>query len=176
MANVLTNSPFGSMEIEPLRMDLSARGITRRSSRWQVLDAFLEVAEGRAVRICEGSSGLILLVAIPGQPSSGAFYVYDDLKGQFYMLSFADQETFHPSMFDYICQFYDLGQFVEQPKLTLVPKPIIAASDSGGGIVQKSTKVKHNNNRRRNNRYRGPRVPQAVIAAATQNRPSLVTV
>jgi hypothetical protein len=170
MSNISSRSPFGSLAIEPLKTDLSARGISRRSSRWQILEAFLQVAEGRAERICEGGSGLIVLVAIPGQPGTGAFYLYDEIQRQFFTLTFADQDTFHASMFDYVVQFYDLGQYVELPRLTLVPKPVSADNKN---VASKS---KHRADRRRFNRHRGPRVPVAVVAAAAQNSAGLATV
>jgi hypothetical protein len=78
-------------------------------------------------------------------------------------------------MFDYVVQFYDLGRFVELPKLTLVPKPIAHAADGGSGIVVKDNKVNSNSNRRRSNWYRGSRVPQAVVNAAGRTHMGLVT-
>jgi len=49
-------------------------------------------------------------MAIPGQPGTGAFYIYDEIRRAFSMVNFADQDTFHSSMFDYVVQFYDLGR------------------------------------------------------------------
>jgi hypothetical protein len=175
MSNLLSRTPFGPMSLYPICIAESLKAISRRSSRWQVLEAFLLSSEGRAERVFEGSSGLVILMAIPGQPGSGAFYIYDEIHRAFSMVNFADQDTFHSSMFDYVVQFYDLGRFVELPKLTLVPKPILQAAGSGSGIVVRVNRVNSNSNRRRSNRYRGPRVPQAVVNAAGRTHMGLVT-
>jgi hypothetical protein len=114
-------------------------------------------------------------MAIPGQPGTGAFYIYDEIRRAFSMVNFADQDTFHSSMFDYVVQFYDLGRFVELPMLTLVPKPALQTAESGCGIVVKGNKVNSNSNRRRSDRYRGQRVPQAVINPAGRTHMGLVT-
>jgi hypothetical protein len=175
MSNLLSRTPFGPMSLYPICGAGSLKAINGRSSRWQVLEAFLLSSEGRAERVFEGSSGLVILMAIPGQPGTGAFYIYDEIRRSFSMVTFEDQETFHSSMFDYVVQFYDLGRFVELPKLTLVSKPVPQAVKSGSGIVEKGNKVNSNSNRRRSNRYRGPRVPQGVINPAGRTHMGLVT-
>jgi hypothetical protein len=175
MSNPLARTPFGPMSLYPICIASSLKTITSTSSRWQVLEAFLLSSEGRAERVLESSAGLVILMAIPDQPGTGAFYIYDEIHRAFSMVTFADQETFHSSMFDYVVQFYDLVRFVEMPKLKLVPKPIAVAAKSGSGIVEKETKVKSNNNRRRSNRYRGQRVPQGAINPAGRTHMGLVT-
>src|ERR1035441_5444437 len=175
MSTPLSRTPFGSMSLYPICIAESLKAISRRSSRWQVLEAFLLSSEGRAERVYEGTSGLVILMAIPGQPGTGAFYIYDEIRRAFSMVNFADQDTFHSSMFDYVVQFYDLGRFVELPMLTLVPKPALQTAESGGGIVVKGNKVNSNSNRRRSDRYRGQRVPQAVINPAGRTHMGLVT-
>lgn len=163
MSNTLSRTPFGPMSLYPICLAESLDGIGRRSSRWQVLEAFLRNSEGRAERVYEGSSGLIILMAIPGQPGTGAFYLYDEIHRDFYMVNFAGQDNFHSSMFDYIVQFYDLGQYVELPKLTLVPKRNLADKSD----VATSQQDKRRSDRWRFNRNHGARVPQAIIAAAS---------
>ena len=176
MSNSLSRTPFGPMSLYPICVADSLNAISRRSSRWQVLEAFLLSSEGRAERVYEGGSGILILMAIPGQPGTGAFYIYDEIRRAFSMVEFAGQDTFHSAMFDYVVQSYDLGRFVELPKLTLVTKPV-AAADNGSGILVKGNKVNHNHrsDRRRSNRYRSPRVPQAVINAAGETHMGLVT-
>ena len=176
MSTLPSRTPFGPMSLYPICVAESLKAINRRSSRWQVLEAFLLSSEGRAERGFEGSSGLVILMAIPDQPGTGAFYIYDEIRRAFSMVEFAGQDTFHSAMFDYVVQSYDLGRFVELPKLTLVTKSV-ATAESGSGIVVKENKVNHNHrsDRRRSNRYRGPRVPQAVINAAGETHMGLVT-
>ena len=69
MSNLLTRAPFGPMSLYPICIAESLKAMSRRSSRWQVLEAFLLSSEGRAERVFEGSSGLVILMAIPGQPA-----------------------------------------------------------------------------------------------------------
>ena len=175
MSTSISRTPFGPMSLYPICVADSLNAISRRSSRWQVLEAFLLSSEGRAERVYEGGSGLLILMAIPGQPGTGAFYIYDEIRRAFSMVTFADQDTFHSSMFDYVVQSYDLGRFVELPMLALVPKPVPQAAKSGSGIVERGNKVNYNSNRRRSNRYGGPRVPQAVVNAAGETHMGLVT-
>jgi hypothetical protein len=167
MSNTLSRTPFGLMSLYPICVADNLKGISRRSSRWQVLEAFLLNSEGRAERVYEGRSGFVILMAIPGQPGTGAFYIYDEIHRSFFMVNFADQDNFHASMFDYVVQFYDLGQYVELPKLTLVPKPVSADK------VDVASQNKRRSDRRRFNR--GPRVPQSVINAAGRTHMGLVT-
>ena len=159
MSTPLSRTPFGSMSLYPICIAESLKAISRRSSRWQVLEAFLLSSEGRAERVYEGTSGLVILMAIPGQLGTGAFYIYDEIR--------------------YVVQFYDLGRFIELPKLTLVSKSVSRDVERGSGIVEKGNKVNSNSNhrsdRRRSNRYRGQRVPQAVVNAAGLNHMGLVT-
>jgi hypothetical protein len=175
MSISLSRTPFGPMSLYPICVADSLNAISRRSSRWQVLEAFLLSSEGRAERVFEGSSGLVILMAIPGQPGTGAFYIYDEIRRAFSMVNFGEQDTFHSAMFDYVVQCYDLGRFVELPMLALVPKPVPQVASSGSGIVKKGNKVNYNSNRRRSTRYRGPRVPQAVVNAAGETHMGLVT-
>jgi len=175
MSISLSRTPFGPMSLYPICVAHSLNAISRRSSRWQVLEAFLLSSEGRAERVYEGGSGLLILMAIPGQPGTGAFYIYDEIRRAFSMVTFADQDTFHSSMFDYVVHSYDLGRFVELPKLTLASKPVPQAVKGGSGIVEKGNNLNYNSNRRRSNRYRGPRVPQAVVNAAGETHMGLVT-
>jgi hypothetical protein len=175
MSISLSRTPFGPMSLYPICVADSLNAISRRSSRWQVLEAFLLSSEGRAERVFEGSSGLVILMAIPGQPGTGAFYIYDEIRRAFSMVNFGEQDTFHSAMFDYVVQCYDLGRFVELPMLALVPKPVPQVASSGSGIVKKGNKVNYNSNRRRSTRYGGPRVPQAVVNAAGETHMGLVT-
>jgi hypothetical protein len=165
MSNLVTNSPFGTMTMDALLSADNLDGIGRRSTRWQIIEAFMRHSEGRAERIYEGSSGMILLIAIPGQPNTGAFYLYDGLTREFFMLTFVDQDNFNAKLFDFIVTSYDLGQFIQQHTLVLVPKPAIAAKV----VVAATSRGNHRNDRRRFNSNRGPRVPQAIVAAQMQS-------
>jgi hypothetical protein len=153
------------MTIDLLFAAETLTNIGRRSNRWQVLEAFLRHSEGRAERICEGSSGLIIMVGIPGQPNSGAFYLYDEINRHFFTLTFEEKDTFHASVFDFVVTFYDLGQYIEVPRLRLVEKAH-SADKVNGSLTNHG---KPHSNRKKFYKQRQPRVPQAMVRGASQN-------
>ncbi len=55
MSTLPSRTPFGPMSLYPICVAESLKAISRRSSRWQVLEAFLLSSEGRAERVYEGS-------------------------------------------------------------------------------------------------------------------------
>lgn len=170
MSNTLSSTPFGTMSIDPLFSADTLAGVGRRSTRWQVLESFLRSSEGCAERIFEGSSGLIILMGIPGQPGTGVFYLYDEINRHFFMLNFEAQDNFHSSIFDYVTQFYDLGQFVTAAKPRLVEKRHFADKTNVSNPSQ--NKAHHNQNRR--HKQRRFHVPQAVIAGAAKSAAGVV--
>jgi hypothetical protein len=163
--STVSRTPYGNMTIDSLFAAETLTNIGRRSNRWQVLEAFLRHSEGRAVRVSEGSSGMLILVGIPNQPNSCAFYLYDEINRHFFMLSFEEKETFHASLFDYIVTFYDLGQYIEVPRLRLVEKK----QQSADKVNVPSVSHNKSHNRKKFYKQRQPRVPQAVVRAASQN-------
>ena len=66
-------------------------GIGSKANRWQVLRAFLTMAEGRVERLIEGKNGFVMLISIPDQQSSGAVYIYHEPSRSFYWLEFGDR-------------------------------------------------------------------------------------
>ena len=123
MTTTSLRTPFGTLSISALYAADELPNIGRRSSRWQVLDAFLRQNEAMAIRVTEGSSGLLIMSGIPGRHDTGAFYIYDEITRSFFSLYFDGKDTFNASEFDYTVAFYDLQRFVDVPKLQLVNKP-----------------------------------------------------
>ena len=56
----------------------------------KVVSRFLTAAEGVAAHWVEYAKGVLLFVMAPGDDRSGAFYVYDRSRGNFWLLEPAD--------------------------------------------------------------------------------------
>ena len=71
---------------------LSTRDMNVRPGRevTEIVGTFLSVAEAVVAHWVEYSKGLLLFVMVPGDASSGEFYVYDRKRGSFWLLSLAD--------------------------------------------------------------------------------------
>jgi hypothetical protein len=112
------------MSIEPIFGIDTIKGIGARSSIWQILEAFVTQTEGLASRVSFGPTGAIILTTIPGDPNSGAFYLYDGNTSTFFSLTFDNQESFNASWFDLVVCAYDLHMFVDIP-VAVDEKPLL---------------------------------------------------
>ena len=90
------------------------------SSIQQTVQAFLEVGEAIATRWIQTPKGVLLLQMVPGNDQSGAIYLFDRLRDDWYMLSFdICEDQFTTDQFDSIFSEYKLFSYVEQPGLVL---------------------------------------------------------
>lgn len=90
------------------------------SSIEQSVAAFLEIGEAIATRWIQTGKGVLLLQMVPGDNASGAIYVLDRRRDQWYMLSFEEcEDQFSSEMFDRVFSEYDLFRLVEQPGLLI---------------------------------------------------------
>jgi hypothetical protein len=88
----------------------------------QTIAAFLEIGEAIATRWIQTSKGVLLLQMVPEDKASGAIYVLDRERDDWYMLSFEGcEDQFTSEEFDRVFSEYDLFRFVEQPGLLLSP-------------------------------------------------------
>lgn len=88
------------------------------SSIEQTVAAFLEIGEAIATRWIQTAKGVLLLQLVPGDDASGAIYVFDRRRDQWYMLSFEEcEDQFTSEKFDRAFSEYDLFRLVEQPGL-----------------------------------------------------------
>jgi hypothetical protein len=88
----------------------------------RVIKEFLTIGDAVAARWVQMPQGILLLQMVPEDPASGAIYVYDRLRQEFYLLSFEGAED--NLTVDDFCQLmpeYDLLQYAEQPTLLHVP-------------------------------------------------------
>src|SRR5215472_3783677 len=87
-----------------------------------VIKAFLGIGEAIAARWIQMPNAIVLLQMAPENPASGAIYVYDRLRQDFYMLSFEGAEdTLTIEEFYQLFHEYDLLRYAEQPGLLQVP-------------------------------------------------------
>jgi len=86
----------------------------------QTVSAFLEIGEAIATRWIQTSKGVLLLQMVADNPSSGAIYVFDRQRDDWYMLSFEGcEDQFTAETFDQVFSEYGLFGYVEQPGLLL---------------------------------------------------------
>ena len=90
------------------------------SSVEQTVVSFLEMGEAIATRWTQTAKGVLLLQMVPDNVASGAIYVLDRQREQWYMLSFEGcEDQFTSEKFDCAFSEYDLFRLVEQPGLLL---------------------------------------------------------
>jgi hypothetical protein len=90
------------------------------SSVEQTVASFLEVGEAVATRWIQTAKGVLLLQMVPDNSASGAIYVFDRMRDDWYMLSFEGcEDQFTSEKFDRAFSEYDLFRLVEQPGLLL---------------------------------------------------------
>jgi hypothetical protein len=88
----------------------------------RVINAFLGIGEAVAARWIQMPKGILLLQMAPENPNSGAIYVYDRLRHDFYMVSFEGAEdTLTLEDFSQLLPEYNLLRYAEQPGLLQVP-------------------------------------------------------
>jgi len=86
----------------------------------EIVAAFLQLGEAVAARWIETRKGVLLLQMVPDDGASGAIYIFDRQREQWFMLSFEEcEDQFTPETFDRAFAEYDLFRLVEQPGLLL---------------------------------------------------------
>jgi hypothetical protein len=86
----------------------------------QTVAAFLEIGEAIATRWIQTAKGVLLLQMVPGDDGSGAIYVFDRRRDQWYMLSFEEcEDRFTSEKFDRAFSEYDLFRLAAQPGLLI---------------------------------------------------------
>jgi hypothetical protein len=86
----------------------------------QIVTTFLRLGEAVATRWIQTPKGVLLLQMVPDDPGSGAIYVFDRQREDWYLLSFEGcEDQFTSERFDQIFSEYRLFSYVEQPGLLL---------------------------------------------------------
>jgi hypothetical protein len=92
-------------------------GLRRDASVEHVVKVFLTVGEAMAARWIEMPRGILLLQTVPGQPASGAIYLYDRERHIFFFVDFVDgrDDTMTAAEFDQLVAEYDLVSWTANP-------------------------------------------------------------
>jgi len=86
-----------------------------------VINEFLTIGDAVAARWIQMPKAILLLQMAPENPASGAIYVYDRLRQEFYLLSFEGAEDdLTVDEFSQLLPEYDLLRYAEQPALLQV--------------------------------------------------------
>ena len=86
----------------------------------ETVQAFLELGEAVATRWIQTRKGVMLLQMVPDDNASGAIYVFDRQRDDWYMLSFEGcEDRFTSELFDRVFSEYKLFSYVDQPGLLL---------------------------------------------------------
>lgn len=95
----------------------------------RVINTFLGIGEAVAARWIQMPKAILLLQMAPENPASGAIYIYDRQREDFYMFSFEGAEdTLTVEEFAVLLKEYDLLRYAEEPSLLQVPiQPAAAA-------------------------------------------------
>jgi hypothetical protein len=84
----------------------------------QTVQAFLELGEAVATRWIQTRKGVMLLQMVHDNNASGAIYVFDRQRDDWYMLSFEGcEDRFTSELFDRVFSEYKLFSYVDQPGL-----------------------------------------------------------
>src|SRR5215472_9864262 len=81
---------------------------------------FATKAEAKLSRWLDFAKGALLFLTVPGDPESGAFYIYDRTKGVFYWLALPVEGRFggfRDDEFDQVTQAFDLVTLARNPRL-----------------------------------------------------------
>ena len=121
---------FGPMNVTPIT-DPYQNQTTVDESLEQAVARLLDIAEHPAIiKWIQFPRSLLLFLATPGDPESGAFYVYDRHSRVWFWIDFEDQKFggYNISDFEQLvrrCSFLDL---VERPELLRCQTPWIIQS------------------------------------------------
>lgn len=95
----------------------------------RVIKAFLGIGDAIAARWIQMPKAILLLQMAPENPASGAIYVYDRLRQDFYMLTFEGAEdTITLDEFAELLREYNLLRYAEQPALLATQRQNTAAA------------------------------------------------
>ena len=87
-----------------------------------VINEFLTIGDAVAARWIQMPKAILLLQMAPENPASGAIYVYDRLRQEFYLLSFEGAEDdLTVDEFSQLLPEYNLLRYAERPALLQVP-------------------------------------------------------
>lgn len=118
---------FGPMNVTPITDPYQERKPVGESLE-QAVARLLHITEHPAItKWVQFPKSLLLFLTMPGDPESGAFYVYDRCSGAWFWVDFEDEKFGGYNSFDFeelirACRFLDI---VERPELLRSKAPWI---------------------------------------------------
>ena len=110
---------FGKMIVQPLLRPPDFRG-TLALDLQSAVGRLLELTEHpKVVRWVQFPGAVLLFLEVPGDPESGAFYVYDRMRGTWFWVDFEDEKFggYHVNDFDQLVKRSHFLKLVEEPWL-----------------------------------------------------------
>jgi hypothetical protein len=94
-------------------------GVSKEANLDRLIKVFVQISEGTATRWIQMPKGLLVLLMVPGNPASGAIYIYDRVVQQFYLVSFdqGSDDTLTIPEFEDLLAEYRLLDCVSNPSL-----------------------------------------------------------
>lgn len=93
-------------------------GVSKEANLDRLVKVFMQISEGIAARWIEMPKGMLVLVMVPGNPASGAIYIYDRVGQQFLLVSFEGaDDTLTVQEFDCLLGEYHLLDYAANPAL-----------------------------------------------------------
>ena len=107
----------GTMSLYPLfRAD--EIGVAKEPNLDRLVKVFLQISEGIASRWIQMPNGLLLFVMAPGNPASGAVYLYDRTSQEFLLVCFEGaDDSLTVCEFDDLVDEYDLVDCASNPSM-----------------------------------------------------------
>lgn len=104
----------GHLRFEPL-FTTEELGLPEHANIAHVVKVFLAIGDGVAARWIEMPKCVLLLQSVAGIPESGAIYLYDRERHQFYLAVFAQgrEDALTTTEFEQLVAEYDLLGYIE---------------------------------------------------------------
>ncbi len=95
----------------------------------RVIQVFLQIGEAVAARWIQMPRGILIMQVAPENPASGAIYLYDRQRQEFFLLSF-DGPDDHLTLQDFgqLLSEYNLLQYAEHPALLQAQIPSLGSA------------------------------------------------
>ena len=110
---------FGQMNVEPLLRLHNDQGIPAPDLESAVVRLLEATEQPKVVRWIQFPSAVLIFLVVPGDPESGAFYVYDRRSGTWFWLDFEDNKFggYNEADFERLVRESHFLRLVERPWL-----------------------------------------------------------
>ena len=119
----------GSLSVQPMFRANKDMNISNPDQQLKlVIREFLKIGEAVAACSIYMPRGVLLLQSVPGDPASGAIYLYDRAQKRFYRVHFdGPDDNLTLADFEELMEEYRLLDVLENPRLLQSPEPVATA-------------------------------------------------